>query len=187
MVDQAQPRPTRRRSAELGTLGATTNGSDTRHGHHGAERHPVRIPRRPELLPVEPERLHVWSKGAKSLQQIIEYNNANPVEGLKYGQGGLLAAEAVETSNPATKATYEENLTQGQKEDREVIDGILKGEGDSAIMVPSGSPLVGIADRAGYPVLTVPAGFGAENSSTGGDPIGVDFIGTALQRGWAPG
>ena len=46
-------------------------------------------------------------------------------------------------------------------------------------MVPSGSPLVGIADRAGYPVLTVPAGYGAENSSTGGDPIGVDFIGTA--------
>ena len=64
-----------------------------------------------------------------------------------------------------------------------MIDGILKAGGDSAIMVPSGSPLVGIADRAGYPVLTVPAGFGAQNSSTGGDPIGVDFIGTALQRG----
>jgi hypothetical protein len=44
------------------------------------------------------------------------------------------------------------------------------------MMVPSGSPLVGIADRAGYPVLTVPAGFAAQNSSTGGDPIGVDFI-----------
>jgi len=38
---------------------------------------------------------------------------------------------------------------------------------------------VGIADRAGYPVLTVPAGFAAQNSSTGGDPIGVDFIDTA--------
>jgi amidase len=49
-------------------------------------------------------------------------------------------------------------------------------------MVPSGSPLVGIADRAGYPVLTVPAGFGAQNSSTGGDPIGVDFIGTAYSE-----
>ena len=53
-------------------------------------------------------------------------------------------------------------------------------------MVPSGSPLVGIADRAGYPVLTVPAGFGAENSSTGGDPIGVDFIGTAFSEAAAP-
>jgi amidase len=49
-------------------------------------------------------------------------------------------------------------------------------------MVPSGSPLVGIADRAGYPVLTVPAGFGAQNSSTGGDPIGVNFIGTGFSE-----
>ena len=40
------------------------------------------------------------SKGAKSLQEIIEYNNANPVEGLKFGQAGLLAAEAVETTEP---------------------------------------------------------------------------------------
>jgi amidase len=122
------------------------------------------------------------SKGAKSLQEIIEYNGANPVEGLKYGQNGLLASEAVETANPTTKATYEENLAKGQKEDQEVIDGILTGNGDSAIMVPSGSTLVAIADRAGYPVLTVPAGFGAQNSSTGGDPIGVDFIGTKFSE-----
>ena len=31
-------------------------------------------------------------------------------------------------------------------------------------------------------MLSVPAGFGAENSSTGGDPIGVDFIGTAFSE-----
>jgi amidase len=122
------------------------------------------------------------SIGAKSLQEIIEYNNANPVEGLKYGQAGLLAAEAVETTNPTTKATYEEDLTKGQTEDKGVIDGILKGGGYSAIMVPSGSPLVGLADRAGYPVLTVPAGFAVQNSSTGGDPVGVDFIGTAYSE-----
>ncbi len=122
------------------------------------------------------------SKGAKSLQEIIEYNTANPVEGLKFGQGSLVASEAVETTNPATKTAYEENLAKGQKEDKETIDSILKAGGDTAIMVPSGSALVGIADRAGYPVLTVPAGFGAENSSTGGDPIGVDFIGTAFSE-----
>ena len=122
------------------------------------------------------------SKGAKSLQQIIEYNNANPVEGLKFGQGGLLAAEAVKRPTRRPRPTYEANLAKGQTEDKETIDSILKGGGYSAIMVPSGSPLVGIADRAGYPVLTVPAGFGAQNSSTGGDPIGVDFIGTAYSE-----
>src|ERR1700739_383541 len=58
-------------------------------------------------------------------------------------------------------------------------------------MVPSGSALVGVADRAGYPVLTVPAGYASENSSTGGDPIGVDLIGapyteaTLLDYGYA--
>ena len=45
--------------------------------------------------------------GAKSLQGIIDYNNANPVEGLKFGQPGLLAAaQAVDLSDPATTATY---------------------------------------------------------------------------------
>ena len=55
---------------------------------------------------------------------------------------------------------------------------MLTGGGYSAIMVPQGSSLVGIADRAGYPVLTLPAGFGLRDSSTGGDPIAVDLIGT---------
>jgi amidase len=117
----------------------------------------------------------------KSLQRIIGYDKLDPLETLKYGQEGLLAAQALETSNPATKAAYEEDLADGQSEDRAVIDDIL-AEGYAAIMVPSESPLVGIADRAGYPVLSVPAGFSEENSKTGGDPIGVDFIGTAYSE-----
>ena len=42
-------------------------------------------------------------------------------------------------------------------------------------MVPSGDALVGIADRAGYPVLTVPAGYGT--AGAGRNPIGVTFVG----------
>jgi amidase len=160
--------------AELEKLGATTTvvtpGTGTTE---------------PSIVPYELHRelnafLADSPKGVpKTLQEIIEYNEAHPTEGLKFGQGGLLAAEALETSNPATKATYEEELTKGKTEDQETISHLLEG-GVGAIMVPSGSPLVGIADRAGYPVLTVPAGFGAQNSSTGGDPIGVDFIGGAF-------
>ncbi|HXB16764.1 MAG TPA: amidase family protein [Solirubrobacteraceae bacterium] len=166
--------------AKLTALGASVN-----------EVTPGSAPTAPSVIPYEFHRdLNAFlsspkgeqSEGAKSLQEIIEYDNANPVEALKYGQAGLLAAEAVETTNPTTKATYEENLAKGRKEAQELIDGILKSGGDSAIMAPSGSPLVGIADRAGYPVLTVPAGFAAQNSSTGGDPIGVDFIGTAFSE-----
>ena len=44
-------------------------------------------------------------------------------------------------------------------------------------MVPSGNALVGIADRAGYPVLTVPAGYGT--GGAGRNPIGVTFVAKA--------
>ena len=167
---------------ELGALGATSNVVTPGTGTTAASVIPYEFHSDLNAYLANSKGFTKHSKGAKSLQEIIEYNNANPVEGLKFGQGSLVASEAVETTNPATKTAYEENLTKGQKEDRETIDSLLKGGGDTAIMVPSGSALVGIADRAGYPVLTVPAGFGAENSSTGGDPIGVDFIGTAFSE-----
>jgi Asp-tRNA(Asn)/Glu-tRNA(Gln) amidotransferase A subunit family amidase len=123
--------------------------------------------------------------GADSLQQIIEYNKANPVEGLKFGQAKLLAAQEVDTEAPLTKSTYEANLATGRSEARTAIDNMLSG-GYAAIMVPIGdtlgNALVGIADRAGYPVLTVPAGFAPQNSNAGGDPVGVAFIGTAYSE-----
>ena len=46
------------------------------------------------------------------------------------------------------------------------------------IAVPSGHALVGIADRAGYPILTVPAAFGTGNA--GRNPIGVTFVASAF-------
>ena len=50
-----------------------------------------------------------------------------------------------------------------------MLDALLSDT--DAIVVPAGSALVNIADRAGYPVLTVPAGFGTGGS--GRNPIGV--------------
>ena len=50
----------------------------------------------------------------------------------------------------------------------------------TTIMVPSGNALIGIADRAGYPMLTVPAGYGIDQA--GRNPIGVTFIGTAFDE-----
>lgn len=168
---------------ELGTLGATTTVVT-----------PAAATKAASIVPYEFHRdldsyLSTAPEGtAKSLQQVIEYNSANATEGLKFQQNGLLAAEATETTNPTTTATYEENLAEGQSEDKAIIDSIITngtpetGDDYAGIMVPSGSSLVGIADRAGYPALSVPAGFGAENSSTGGDPIGVEFIGTAYSE-----
>jgi Asp-tRNA(Asn)/Glu-tRNA(Gln) amidotransferase A subunit family amidase len=168
--------------AELSALGATTNAVTPGAGTTAPSVIPYELHAGLDSFLSNSKGFTEASKGAKSLQGIIEYNSANPAEALKYGQAGLLAAEAVETGNATTKATYEENLAKGKKEDQELIDGILKAGEDTSIMVPAGSALIGIADRAGYPVLTVPAGFGLQNSSTGGDPIGVSFIGTAFSE-----
>ncbi len=156
---------------------------------------PTPSPNPPSIVPSEFKRdLNTYlsglpGSGAKSLQDIINYNIANPVEGLKFQQNGLLAAQAIDLTDPATNSTYQTNLTTGKAANQAVIDGILNsgtpGDGSddrTAIMVPSGSPLVGIADRAGYPVLTVPAGYGVRDSSTGADPIGVNFIGGAYSE-----
>jgi Asp-tRNA(Asn)/Glu-tRNA(Gln) amidotransferase A subunit family amidase len=123
--------------------------------------------------------------GADSLSEVIEYNKDNPVEGLKYQQGDLLAAEAVNLSDPATLTGYETDRSTGISANRAVIDSILNnGTPDDSsddffvIAVPSGNSLVGIADRAGYPVMTVPAGYGT--GSAGRNPIGLTLVAGAF-------
>lgn len=124
-------------------------------------------------------------RGAKTLQQIIDYNVANPVEGLKYQQRELEAANLPDLS------TYAADLADGKAGTQQLINGILAaGTADpaddfAAIVVPAGngiaaSPLIGHADRAGYPVLTVPAGEGTGNQ--GRNPVAVSFVGTAFDE-----
>ena len=122
---------------------------------------------------------------AQSLQEIVDYNVENAVEGLKYQQRELLDALAIDLSDPDVLATYESNKATGLASYKALIDGILNnGTSDDTsddfevIVVPSGNALVGIADRAGYPVLTVPAGFGTGNA--GRNPIGVTFVAGAF-------
>ena len=122
--------------------------------------------------------------GAGSLQEIIDYNAAHADEGLKYQQGELTTAQAVDLSDSGTASTYLTNLSTGKASNAALIDTILNNgtSGDTSddfdvIAVPSGNALVGIADRAGYPVLTVPAGFSANH-----DPQGVTFVGPAYSE-----
>src|SRR4051794_14159737 len=106
------------------------------------------------------------SGGAGSLQGIINYNAAHPVEGLKYQQRELLDAESPDLS------AYQADKAAGQASSRALIDALLSDT--DVIAVPSGNALVNIADRAGYPVLTVPAGYGS--AGAGRNPIGVTFV-----------
>jgi hypothetical protein len=107
------------------------------------------------------------SGGAGSLQGIVNYNTANPVEGLKYQQGQLLSALSPDLSALAA------DTAAGKASNAAVIDALFTDT--DVVVVPSGNGLVNIADRAGYPVLTVPAGYGT--GSAGRNPIGVTFVG----------
>lgn len=125
--------------------------------------------------------------GPRSLSEIIDYNTANPEEGLKYQQGELTDAQAVDLSDPATEAAYEADKAAGKSGAQAIIDDILTNgtPGDTsddfdAIVVPSGNSAIGVADRAGYPVLTVPAGYGT--AGAGRNPIGIMFIGGAFSE-----
>jgi len=120
--------------------------------------------------------------GAGSLEEIIDYNEANEVEGLKFGQDELIEAGAVDLSDPAAEAEYEADRDDGIAATQGLIDGILAagtpgedGDDFDLIVVPSGDELIGVADRAGYPVLTVPAGYGTGRQ--GRNPVGVAFVG----------
>ncbi|WP_459804295.1 amidase family protein [Herbidospora sp. RD11066] len=120
------------------------------------------------------------TKPGTTLQSIIDYNIANPVEGLKYQQGQLLAAQATDLADPAVSAKYTADLANGKAANKAVLDTVLSGY--DLILVPSGSNVIGYADRAGYPALTIPAGYGAQASSSGRNPIGVTLIGGAFSE-----
>jgi len=127
------------------------------------------------------------SRGAESLEEIIGYNDAHPVEGLKYQQNQLVANQAVDLTDPATLASYTADLAAGKAASQAVIDSVLGNgtPGDpsddfDAVLVPTSNALINVADRAGYPALTIPAGYGT--GSAGRNPIGVTLVGTAYSE-----
>jgi Asp-tRNA(Asn)/Glu-tRNA(Gln) amidotransferase A subunit family amidase len=145
-------------------------------------------PNPPSIVPTEFKRdLNAYlgsghTGGAKSLADIVAYNFAHPAEGLKYQQGQLVAAQAIDLSDIASSTAYTANLVSGRVGAQAVIDTILNNGEFDAIVVPNSDPLIGYADRAGYPVLTVPAGYGLTASGAGHNPIGVAFVGTAFSE-----
>ncbi|MDO8210154.1 amidase family protein [Conexibacter sp. CPCC 206217] len=120
----------------------------------------------------------------QSFQDIIDYNNAHAQEALKFGQVHFDAANLIDLSDPATRAEYEADRDGGQVATRAAIDDALQNgtPGDTsddfaAIMTPSGT-LTSTGARAGYPQLTVPAGY----SDPGRLPVNISFVGTAYSE-----
>ena len=119
----------------------------------------------------------------KTLKDVIDYNNAHPEDGLKYGQATALQSEATDLTNPAQNAAYVTTRDNGRRAAQQAIDNALtRGTTDpaddvEAIMTP-GTSIIAVGAQAGYPQLGVPAGYAA----TTREPQGIAFTGTAYSE-----
>ena len=120
----------------------------------------------------------------KTLKDVIDYNNAHPEDGLKFGQAHG-AAERGDRPRPTRRRTPPTCTTRdnGRRAAQQAIDNVLnRGTTDpaddvEAIMTP-GTSIIAVGAQAGYPQLGVPAGYAA----TTREPMGIAFTGTAYSE-----
>ncbi len=115
------------------------------------------------------------SLGIRSLTDVIRFNEENPSTMLKYGQKVLLDSD--NTSGTLTEAEYLISLEEDQYLSTDQgIDFVLEANELDAIVFPNNFG-AGIPAKAGYPSITVPAGYSSDNG-----PIGITFTGTAFNE-----
>lgn len=111
----------------------------------------------------------------KNLKDIIDFNNAHAEEALKYGQTILVQCE--KTSGTLTEPEYiHAKLQDLRLSQTEGIDLYIKDNNLDAMLFPSTAG-VSIAAKAGYPSITVPAGYCKD-----GTPFGITFSAEAFSE-----
>lgn len=110
-----------------------------------------------------------------SLSDLIAYNKAHADETLKYGQAILEKAESM--SGDLGERQYlidrADDLRLSRKEG---LDAVIKAHRLDALVF-AGYQGCDIAAKAGYPSITVPAGYTAK-----GEPLGITFTGLAFSE-----
>jgi amidase len=106
-----------------------------------------------------------------SLSDVIRFNEAHPEEMLRYGHTLLLAAEAAGgVKTDAYQRARAEDLRRAKIEG---LDPTFARHRLDALVFPSGNG-VALGAKAGYPSITVPAGYAED-----GLPVGLTFLGPA--------
>ena len=126
-----------------------------------------------------------------TIDDIIAFNNANPLAGLKYGQALFLAAATLDTS-PGSADTL--RLIADRAKDIELtrggIDAVLNGpdgiqgtdDDFDAVLFPQNRGAAAPA-KAGYPSVAVPAGFTPPVAPVvNPSPFGIAFTGRAFSE-----
>ncbi|WP_409252934.1 amidase [Bacillus sp. SCS-153A] len=114
------------------------------------------------------------SVGIRHLSDIIRFNTETGEPALKYGQKVL---EESEETKGLLDPVYLKSLEKDQYlSKKNGIDAVMKEHGLDAIVFPNNFGAM-IPAKAGYPSITVPAGFTPE-----GEPVGITFTGGAYSE-----
>ena len=125
--------------------------------------------------------LRDWARGAKvkNFEDIIAFNQAHADRALRFGQDIFLAASATkgDLSEPEYKSARRNDLLSSRKNG---LDPYMDAHKLDAVLFP-GTAGAGIAAKAGYPSVLVPAGFisGVGKLDTPDYPLGATFAGRA--------
>ncbi|MDR2670486.1 MAG: hypothetical protein LBC26_02040 [Oscillospiraceae bacterium] len=117
----------------------------------------------------------------KTLADIIQYNSDHADVALRFGQTTLISSNNRDLE--AQKETYETNKATGFTNSRQNgLDRILT-ENDLDALFTIGGGTTGIAAVAGYPTVSVPAGYNSNApDSTSWGSVNVGFTGTAYSE-----
>lgn len=110
-------------------------------------------------------------KGINELKDIVEFNKKDLDNRAPYGQ------ELLENSleDKTSIEEYEKLINKNREKASKVIDDVLK---NADVIISLSNQTSMVYAPAGYPALTVPAGY-----KTTGEPIGVTFVGSKFQEG----
>ncbi|MGD6966250.1 amidase [Rossellomorea vietnamensis] len=112
--------------------------------------------------------------GVRNLSDIIRFNKETGEPALKYGQKVLEESEATKALlDPVYLKSLEKDQYLSKKNG---IDAVMKEHRLDAIVFPNNYGAM-IPAKAGYPSITVPAGF-----SPDGEPVGITFTGGAYSE-----